>query len=93
MTKEKVSRTTGAKNEKVPKITKVEVRRALGENRKIAEEYNVPLGRIGTNFDRYWCFMETYRKQCEILSEEYHNYDILKAIDEYNYCHYTKGWI
>ena len=39
MSKENVNRTTKAKNEKAPQITQVEVRRVLGENKKIAEEY------------------------------------------------------
>ena len=37
--KKKVSKTTKAKTEMVPEITPVEVRRALGKNKKIAEEY------------------------------------------------------
>ena len=37
--KKKVSKTTKAKVEKIPEITPVEVRRALGKNKKIAEEY------------------------------------------------------
>lgn len=39
MSNGKVSKPTKAKNEKPPQITQVEVKRVLGENRKIAEEY------------------------------------------------------
>ncbi|MBN1972410.1 MAG: DUF1232 domain-containing protein [Sedimentisphaerales bacterium] len=45
MSNEKVNQTTEAENEKVPKITYVEVRRVLKENRKIAEEYASDKGR------------------------------------------------
>ena len=40
MSKEKDSQSDTSKNQKIPKITQVEVRRVLGENRKIAEEYS-----------------------------------------------------
>ena len=40
MSEEKDSQSDGTENQKVPKITQVEVKRVLGENRKIAEEYS-----------------------------------------------------
>jgi len=63
-------------------------------DRKIASEYKVPLGPVGTNSEKYWDFIETFSEQCKTLNGRLSKEDnLLKVIDEYNYCHYTKDWI
>ena len=64
---EKVNKTTGAENEKPPQITQVEVRRVLGENRKIAEEYASDKGRTKYLLDEAIRKSQRYRgllKKC-----------------------------
>jgi hypothetical protein len=52
-----------------------------------------PLGRMGTNAKRYWAFMRKVRDQVLALGPKLgDDTNPLKAIDEYNYCKYTKGW-
>jgi hypothetical protein len=60
-------------------------------DRAIATHYGVSLGSAGSNGERYWRFMDICRYQSSGLSRGTH--DRLKAIDEYNYCRYTKRWI
>jgi hypothetical protein len=63
-------------------------------DRAIAKAYGLSLGRAGTNGPRYWRFMEIARHQCcELSLEDLDCPNPLKAIDEYNYCRYTKGWL
>ena len=63
-------------------------------DRAIAEAYNVTMGPVGTNAGRYWSFMEISREQSEMLNETLPGENsLLKFVDEYNYCHYTKHWI
>jgi hypothetical protein len=63
-------------------------------DRAIAEKYKVPLGRAGSNGQRYWQFMLIAREQCLGLRRgKRGGANPLKSIDEYNYCKYTKGWI
>lgn len=61
-------------------------------DRKIAAGYvgNLQTGRNG---DRYWRMMEYVAAQSRCLLADGYNGNCLKAIDEYNYCHFTKGWI
>lgn len=63
-------------------------------DRAIAEAYDLPLGRIGTNADRYCRFMRIVKAQVQSLGgEQTIGRNPLKARDEYNYCKYTKGWM
>jgi hypothetical protein len=63
-------------------------------DRAIAERYGLPMKRKGLNADNYWQFMTVAREQCRLLGgERAIGRNPLKAIDEYNYCRYTKGWI
>jgi len=63
-------------------------------DRAIAEAYDLPLGQTGTNGDRYWSFMLISRDQCQALSGQLAaGTNPLKAIDEFNYCRHTKGWV
>lgn len=63
-------------------------------DRRIAEEYGVPLGKAGSNGDRYWRFTVISRDQCLRLRRHGRiQGNLLKALDEYNYCKYTKGWL
>lgn len=63
-------------------------------DRKIAKEYGFSLGSKGANTDKYYNFMgivrNQYKKLKALLPQEN---NLLKSIDEYNYCHYTKHWI
>ncbi len=63
-------------------------------DRAIANAYELSLGPKGSNGDRYCCFMRITKKQSEKLGGEASiGRNPLKAIDEYNYCRYTKRWI
>ncbi|KPL87110.1 hypothetical protein [Ardenticatena maritima] len=63
-------------------------------DRAIAKAYGFPLGKIGTNAERYCRFMRIVKEQVQSLGgEQTIGRNPLKAIDEYNYCKYTKGWI
>jgi hypothetical protein len=62
-------------------------------DRAIAKAYGVPLGTTGTNGERYWRFITITRRQyLELKSQLRDCGNILKRIDEYNYCKFTKGW-
>jgi hypothetical protein len=63
-------------------------------DRAIADAYSLPLRPRGRNAERYWRFMGIVKKQVQSLGgEQAIGRSPLKAIDEYNYCKYTKGWI
>jgi hypothetical protein len=63
-------------------------------DRAIAEAYSLPLKQNGRNAERYWRFMGIVKKQVQSLGgEQAIGRNPLKAIDEYNYCKHTKGWI
>lgn len=64
-------------------------------DRAIAAEYVRGLGRAGTNGSRYLQFMRECREQSIAAGADAAAADgnILKALDEYNYCVFTKKWI
>lgn len=64
-------------------------------DRSIATEYVGQLGRAGTNGGRYLRFMRMCHEQCTAAGVDDAAVDgnILKALDEYNYCIFTKKWI
>lgn len=63
-------------------------------DRAIAKNYGLPLRARGENPARYRRFMEITRRQYEELGgEQAIGLNLLKALDEYNYCKYTKNWI
>lgn len=56
-----------------------------------ARGYHVRLGAMGTNENRYWRFMLAIRAECLQLGGETKWGDgIVKRIDEFNYCRYSK---
>lgn len=60
-------------------------------NRDIAGAYGLPLGQTGANGERYWQFMFISRGQGQDLGDDLAaDINLLKAIDEYNYCHFTR---
>lgn len=63
-------------------------------DRKIAQSYQVTLLVRGQNADRYLEFMHITLQQCTRLTRG-RDFDgnILKALDEFNYCRFTKKWI
>jgi hypothetical protein len=63
-------------------------------DRAIAKAYGLSFAKAGFNGKRYWEFMLLTRQQCDELRAQGHSCENpLKAIDEYNYCRYTKGWL
>jgi len=63
-------------------------------DRAIATAYGFPLKMKGENYEQYCKFMEILKEQSENLGrEQVFVQNPLKAIDEYNYCRYTKHWI
>ncbi len=62
----------------------------LWDNR-IAEAYGLRLSK--PNADRYWRFMLISREQSRAVFAEGFAGNPLKALDEYNYCRFTQGWI
>lgn len=63
-------------------------------DRAIAKAYGLPLRQIGRNAKRYCQFMRIVKEQVQKLGgEQALGRNPLKAIDEYNYCKYTKRWI
>lgn len=63
-------------------------------DRPIAIAYNQALTNVGTNNNKYINFMHCQKEQCLNLPDELPDgISILKAIDEYNYCHFSKGWL
>jgi hypothetical protein len=56
-------------------------------DRKIAAAKRCRLGTAGTNAPRYWRFMVVTRDDCVALGGEVrHGTDLLKRLDEFNYC-------
>lgn len=63
-------------------------------DRSIATAYNTPLKKTGTNSDNYIQFLLKTKQQVKrLLQSGVERKNLLKRIDEYNYCKYTKGWI
>ncbi|NCD34563.1 MAG: hypothetical protein EOL87_14255 [Spartobacteria bacterium] len=62
-------------------------------DRAIATAYVGVLGKIGSNGDRYWKMMNYASRQAQALVASGYSGKPLKAIDEYNYCHFTKKWM
>jgi hypothetical protein len=64
-------------------------------DRKIAAKYTGPLGPTGTNAGRYLRFMQATREQSIGVGGDAGaaGRNILKALDEYNYCVFTKKWM
>jgi hypothetical protein len=64
-------------------------------DRAIAAEYTGGLGRTGTNAGRYLRFMRATREQSIEAGGDAGaaGRNILKALDEYNYCVFTKKWM
>lgn len=63
---------------------------------KIAAKYNVALQprRTNRNGSKYFEFMKCQKVQAEAIGNHFPTeMTVLKAIDEYNYAHFTKGWI
>jgi hypothetical protein len=62
-------------------------------DRAIAKAYDLPLRKTGRNADRYCRFMEIVKDQIQALGGgQAMGRNPLKAMDEFNYCKYTKGW-
>jgi hypothetical protein len=60
----------------------------------IAVAYGVQLGKKGTNASRYVRFLRTAKEQCARLGgQAAAGDDVLKRLDEYNYCTFSKGWM
>jgi hypothetical protein len=63
-------------------------------DRKIIRAYKVSLDRVEGYSLKYLKFMSICKEQVTHLAEsEVIGDDILKNIDEYNYCRFSKGWI
>lgn len=63
-------------------------------DRAIAVAYGIELGKGGTNGSRYVRFMRIVREQSGYLGGEAAvGRNVLKALDEYNYCQFSKGWM
>jgi len=63
-------------------------------DRAIAQRYGLAMKRKGFNRDNYWQFMSIVREQCRVLGGGRPvGPGLLKAIDEFNYCKYSKKWI
>jgi hypothetical protein len=63
-------------------------------DRAIAKVYVRTLGMAGSNGKRYWRFMSVAKQQwVELSCDEPDSKNLLKSIDEYNYCKHTKGWL
>jgi hypothetical protein len=61
-------------------------------DRTIAIAYDLPLSTVGTNSNKYIGFINIQKEQANQLPDELPDgISKLKAIDEYNYCHFTKG--
>jgi hypothetical protein len=63
-------------------------------DRAIAVAYGLALGEKGVNAGRYVRFMKVVQDQAGRLeAEAVLGRNVLKALDEYNYCRFSKGWI
>jgi len=63
-------------------------------DRAIAKAYGIGMKKSGENAELYLAFMKITKNLCTALCDK-GSYDskLLKSIDEYNYCKYTKGWL
>lgn len=62
-------------------------------DRTIATAYGLSLEKKGRNTEQYRSFLEITKEQVQSLGGEHAiGRNPLKAIDEYNYCKYTKRW-
>jgi hypothetical protein len=61
-------------------------------DRKIAEGYGISLGTAGENAVEYVRFMTVVVSQISHVTPHEESRGILKRIDEFNYCRFTKGW-
>jgi hypothetical protein len=63
-------------------------------DREIAKRYRCELCKVGANGAHYMAFFLLTLQQVRALLPALGNEpDLLKRIDEFNYCKYTKGWI
>jgi hypothetical protein len=62
-------------------------------DRAIARAYVGNLGKAGTNGPRFWQMMCYASQQAQVLIGSGFTANPLKAIDEFNYCHFSRGWI
>jgi hypothetical protein len=63
-------------------------------DRPIAAGIGYPHAPRGSNAPRYWRFMQATRDQCDRLGgEAKYGPELLKRLDEFNFCRYTRGWI
>jgi hypothetical protein len=62
-------------------------------DRKIARSYGIRLGNAGENGSEYVRFMTIVFEQITNVVDEADIRGILKRIDEFNYCRFTKGWL
>lgn len=63
-------------------------------DREIAAAYGTGLRKRGANAERYVCFMRHTKAQCEALgSSAVLVGNPLKALDEYNYCRFSRKWL
>ena len=58
-------------------------------DRKIARAYGLPIGKKGSNDEKYWNFVRIAERQC---LDHAGCQNPLKRIDEFNYCEYTTNW-
>jgi hypothetical protein len=63
-------------------------------DRAVANKYRVALVEAGKNAERYWRFMEVARCQClKLKGKAPDSGNLLKWIDEYNYCKFSRRWM
>jgi hypothetical protein len=63
-------------------------------DRTIAVAYGLTLSEMGTNGAKYLAFARCQKEQAEAVSADFPDgLTAVKAIDEYNYCHFSRGWI
>lgn len=63
-------------------------------DRTIAVAYGFCLSQTGTNGSKYFAFAKCQKQQAENLAGNLPNgLTAIKAIDEYNYCRFSRGWI
>jgi hypothetical protein len=59
-------------------------------DRAIARGYGLPIQKAGRNGPRYWTFKTIASQQCRQLRSEGWVGPVLKAVDEFNFCRFTK---
>lgn len=63
-------------------------------DREIAKRYRCELNKVGANGANYMAFfLNTLQQVKSLLPMMPGKPDLLKGIDEYNYCKYTKSWL